>query len=160
MTRQFKDTIRQLRPGEAVPQHPPRRYSTGSGYIRLRWKVGVAQYVETYEHRVFDGAVTTAEHVHHKNKDRSDNRPENLVQMTAEEHTSHHSHERRTWAPFNTFGAMWKAAHAENRRFDRDRRTQRMRELYAQGLSTIEIGRRFGLHPSGVWRYINLGVNP
>ncbi len=49
---------------------------------------------------------------------------------------------------------------AENRRFDRDRRTQRMRELYAQGLSTIEIGRRFGLHPSGVWRYINLGVNP
>ena len=157
----MSDTIRQLKPGERVPASPPRKYRHERGYMRLRWKVGVAQYVETYEHRVFDGVVTTAEHVHHLNEVKTDNRPENLLPMSRREHNSHHGAEAVSkWRPYRSFDAAWKAAHAMNRRFDRDRRTEYMRSLYAQGLSTIEIGKRVGLHPSGVWRYINLGVNP
>lgn len=157
----MSDTIRHLRPGEAVPDAPPARYKSSHGYIRLRWRIGTATYVETYEHRVRDGRVTTAEHVHHRNGVKHDNSPENLAHLTAEEHNRHHgSQQGRKWAPYRSFSAAWKAAHAENRRFDRDRRTALMRQMYADGLSTIEIGKRIGLDPAGVWRYINLGVNP
>jgi hypothetical protein len=88
-----QSVIRQLCPGEAVPMTAPRRYRASKGYIRLRWKVGVRSYVETYEHRVLDGRVTTAEHVHHKNRDKTDNRPENLEHLTADEHAAEHGQE-------------------------------------------------------------------
>lgn len=88
-----QSVIRQLCPGEAVPTTSPRRYRTSQGYIRLRWKVGIRGYVETYEHRVLDGRVTTAEHVHHKNRDKTDNRPENLEHLTADEHAAEHGQE-------------------------------------------------------------------
>lgn len=82
--------IRTLRPGEPVPTTPPRRYHTTDGYIRLRWKLGVGRYVETLEHRVVDGQVTTAEHVHHKNRIRDDNRPENLEYLDSQSHSTRH----------------------------------------------------------------------
>lgn len=82
--------IRQLKPGERVPDGEPKRYRSGHGYIRLRWKVGVRSYVEVYEHRVIDGRVTVAEQVHHENRRRDDNRPENLHQLTAEDHQREH----------------------------------------------------------------------
>lgn len=124
------DVIRQLRPGERVPDSQPRRYISDHGYMRLRWHVGIARYVETYEHRVFDGVVTTAEHVHHINGRKTDNRVENRQCMTADEHNAHHADHRkpRAWAPFRSYTAMRKAAEAENRRFDIARRTERMRE--------------------------------
>lgn len=82
--------IRFLPPGAKVPPGVPLRYMSTHGYIKLRWKVGVNEYVEVPEHRVFDGFVTMAEHVHHINHNRSDNRPENLVEMTASEHFKQH----------------------------------------------------------------------
>jgi HNH endonuclease len=83
--------IRQLRPGEALPEGEARRYKAGHGYIRLRWRVGPREYVEVYEHRVAGGAVTTAEQVHHKNRIRDDNSPSNLARLTAEEHHAEHA---------------------------------------------------------------------
>lgn len=120
--------IRSLRPGEAVPNTAPRRYPNRAGYVRLRWKVGTAQYVEAYEHRVFDGRVTTAEHVHHRNHVRHDNRPENLAPASAADHLAEHGLERRRW--------------------DRDEAAQ----LYASGASPAEIGRLFGVSGANVYR--------
>lgn len=94
-----KASIRQLRPGELVPTSTPHRYSSAHGYIRLRWQVAPRRLVETYEHRVFDGMVTDAEHVHHENHDRTDNRRENLRPLTAAEHMAEHGDHRRKVDP-------------------------------------------------------------
>jgi hypothetical protein len=150
--------IRTLRPGERVPETEPRRYSNDKGYIRLRWLVGTQRYVETFEHRVFDGFVTTAEHVHHRNEVKWDNRLENRQPMTRREHGLHHKRPRM-WTPFRSQEAMLKAAYAENRRRDRARRTERMRKLIAQGRTTIEIGQLLGVHHSAVSRYARTGRN-
>jgi hypothetical protein len=129
-----QNVIRQLKSGDAVPADRPRRYSSDHGYIRLRWKVGPQQYVETYEHRVVDGFVTRAEHVHHKNRIRHDNRPENLEHLTADEHREEH-------------------------RAESLERARRMAVRYEAGRSIIQIAKEFGVDNSVVCRRLNdLGV--
>ena len=117
--------IRTLKAGEVVPSAPPRRYVAAHGYVRLRWTVGPGpgDQVEVYEHRVVDGRVTTAEHVHHRNHKRDDNRPENLAHLTAEQHAAEHADSKRD---------------AE------------IVSLYQQGWSTVRLGSRFNLNPSSV----------
>jgi len=122
-------TIRTLKPGERVPDSTPKRYPNGPGYIRLRWRVGVRQYVETLEHRVVDGYVTTAENVHHKNEVKDDNSPENLAELTAAEHIAEHVAVER-------------------------QRGREMAELYRQGLSIPKIARRFKVNTSCAYRRI------
>ena len=130
--RNAERSIRALNPGERIPPGEPRRYMSSHGYVRLRWLVGLREYVETYEHRVFGGYVTDDEHVHHLNHDRSDNRPENLRQMTALEHLSHHG------------DAAWHRQAAD---------------LYGQGWSTYQIARLVERNPATVYRAIlKLGV--
>ncbi len=80
---------RSLLPGEPIPGGQPRRYISAHGYIRLRWKVGTRSYVEAYEHRLNFGLPARLI-VHHKNEDKTDNRPENLEAMTIGEHITHH----------------------------------------------------------------------
>lgn len=115
--------IRTLRAGHAVPTHEPRRYSSSHGYVRLRWLME-GYYLETYEHRIVDGIVTNAEHVHHLNRRRSDNSTENLQFLTEAEHKVAH---RPNW---------WSEAEA----------------LYRSGLSTPQIGRLVGRDASVVFR--------
>lgn len=119
--------IRMLRSDESLPEGEPRRYSTRSGYIRLRWRIGPGDYVEVLEHRrVRTGA--DSDHVHHINHNPSDNRPENLVRLTKDEHAALHG--------------------SESRKFDRRRAIQ----LYEAGLSTPELARVFGVHHVSVYR--------
>lgn len=81
--------IRQLKPGEPVPEGEPRRYTSDSrGYVRLRWRVGKGEYVETYEHRLIAGLP--AAEVHHDNEVKDDNRPENLHVLGKSEHAAEH----------------------------------------------------------------------
>jgi hypothetical protein len=82
-------TIRTLDPGEAVPTGKPKRYIEGRGYVRLRWKVGTQSYVETYEHRIVAGAISSVD-VHHIDENKQNNDPSNLVVMTRSEHARHH----------------------------------------------------------------------
>lgn len=117
--------LRTLRDDEAAPASKARRYVGKDGYVTLRWKVGIRQYVERREHRqVLD--APDAKHVHHRNHNRSDNRPENLVAVSAQEHAAIHSRERQRW----------------------DR--QRAAQLYGAGLSTTEIARIYGVHASTI----------
>ena len=81
-------TIRTLRADEPVPVGEPRRYKNGSGYVRLRWKVGPQQYVETYEHRLIAGLP--AGEVHHRDHTRDNNDPANLQVLTKHAHAEHH----------------------------------------------------------------------
>lgn len=118
--------IRQLKAGEPMPAGEPARYLSGHGYIRLRWKVGVRSYVEVYEHRVHQGVVTDAEHVHHENHRRDDNRPENLKGLSASEHRRRHQVIDRPYAV----------------------------KLYREGASTTEVARRLGTHAGNVSRIL------
>lgn len=119
-SRAKRKIIRTLRPGEPLPPGEPYRYPQ-QGYVRLRWKVGVGEYVEVREHRAVV-VVDAGQHVHHKNRRRADNRPENLVPLTPSEHA---------------------AIHAEAaRKFDRDAASR----MYRAGLSTTAIAARLGVH--------------
>lgn len=119
--------IRTLTPGEPVPEGEPRRYPDRAGYVRLRWRVGPGEQVEIREHRLVAGVVTD-DHVHHKNHVTGDNRPDNLAILTADEHAALHG--------------------GKARKFDRHRAAH----LYAAGLSTVELGRVFGVNPVTVYR--------
>lgn len=81
--------------------------------------------VEMLEHRRVVGALPD-EHVHHRNGDKLDNRPGNLERLTP-------------------------AAHAAAHRAVTD---EALVELYASGLSQVEVGRAVGLHASQVSRRI------
>lgn len=84
-----KNHIRMLRPGEAQPAGEPRRYRSGHGYIRLRWKVGLRSYVETYEHRLVAGLPSAT--VHHRNEQKDDNARGNLEALSRPEHVRRHN---------------------------------------------------------------------
>ncbi len=49
--------------------------------------------------------LRTDEHVHHDNENRSDNRPENLEQLTKSEHSSHHAKKQHDTGNFGS--ATW-----------------------------------------------------
>jgi hypothetical protein len=101
---------------------------TTDGYWRLRWKIGPGEYVERLEHRAI-AAPEAGEHVHHKNGNPLDNRPENLERLTPSAHERHHHRP--------------KADPAE------------LAALYADGLSTVELGARFGMNPATVFRLMH-----
>lgn len=114
-----------LAPDEPLPEGAPRRYRKGEGYVQLRWKVGKDQYVWCYEHRLVQGLPVGRE-VHHKNRIRDDNDPENLVPLTSRQHG------------------------AEHRRISRDA----VVSLYRTGLSTVAVGKQLGTDSSRVWRIL------
>lgn len=118
--------IRTLRSDEPIPPGEPRRYIR-KGYVYLRWKVGVGEYVEIREHRLVQPGDST-DHVHHLNHDPTDNHPENLVRMSADDHAALHGGKRQ--------------------KFDRFRAAQ----LYEAGLTTPELGRVFGVNGASIYR--------
>jgi len=117
-----KNKIRSLKPGEPIPAGSPGRYRSSEGYIRLRWWLSPTESVEVYEHRVVDGRVTDAPHVHHLNGVKDDNRPDNLIALTPAEHRRHH------------------------RSIDR----AELIDLYEGGMSTAAIERTLGINRGNV----------
>lgn len=161
-----RSNIRTLRPGEEIPQGEPRRYKSSHGYVRLRWKVGVAQYVETYEHRVVAGLP--ADQVHHRDEDKTNNDPTNLEVLTAVEHAKRHAAEQ---AAASKRLNLWGGLRSQSAYDDRQRslaRKAKLQErngeivrLYRSGLSTIAVGEALSLHHSQVSRILrSAGVIP
>ena len=74
--------------------------------MRLRWRIGPGELVEAREHRVVDGVVTSAHHVHHRNGMTGDNRPENLLEVDHAEHGAEHRLFDRTAASDMYLGGM------------------------------------------------------
>lgn len=122
-----KTTYRKLERGEKLPEGQPLRYKTAQGYIMLRWTLAPSSFVEVAEPRVIDGHNSTAEHVHHKNFVRDDNRPENLQEVTVKEHQAIHRAEDR-------------------------RRHREMKDLYEAGKTTTEIAELMGTNHGNVYR--------
>ena len=114
---------------DQIPNVEPKRYLNAFGYWRLRWRIGKGEYVEAYEHRYLMGLPGPGFHVHHLNHDRQDNRPENLRVMTRAEHVRHHGDDKM----------------ADD---------QAVIQLYQQGLSMPEVGRRLGLNAGTVSRIL------
>lgn len=86
------------RPGRRT--NPWATYDTDSdGYERWQNRAGRDRNKQVYVHRLLAVAEYGLEsvanhHIHHKNGIRWDNRPENIVLMTHEEHNRHHAIER------------------------------------------------------------------
>jgi hypothetical protein len=152
---EFK-SIRTLGSNEPLPEGAPRRYRNGGGYIRLRWKVGTNRYVEEYEHRIIAGRPPQWMHVHHVNGDKSDNRPENLLVMTPTDHQHLHDQIKRTQdLRYGNRRALRAEAWKSERQDRREEQLREIKELYASGLSTIEVGERVGLDNSTVFRKLS-----
>ena len=87
----MKQRLRQLQPGERIPEGTPRYYKDAVGYVRARWTVAPHEQVEIREHRIVEGVVISADiHVHHINGIKCDNRPENLQLLDQSTHCQHH----------------------------------------------------------------------
>lgn len=150
--------IRTLTHGDVIPQGQPRRYQNAAGYVRLRWLVAVDEYVEVYEHRLVAGMPDADLHVHHLNRDRADNRRDNLLVLSAAEHGLLHAREDRgeydrrlaERGGYRSREAQTKADRAASRRAAIHDRALRMREMYDAGSSTTEVGASFGIHNSRV----------
>jgi hypothetical protein len=88
-SRAMKTVVRLLKTGEPIPASKPRVYSDRDGYIRLRWKLGPRDYVETRLHRLIVGLDAPV--VHHINGDPNDNSPDNLMRTDRSEHAAIHA---------------------------------------------------------------------
>lgn len=66
-----------LQPGDPIPAGEPIR-SVVNGYVVLRWLIAPRTYAQAYEHRLMMGELSPDVMVHHRNKNRSDNRYGNL----------------------------------------------------------------------------------
>lgn len=138
--KKYVATIRQLKPGEDPPPGEPKRYTADPrGYVRLRWKVGKGQYVETYEHRLVAGVP--AADVHHGDEDKSKRLNE--------------------WGGYPSQYAFDKAQRSKARRERREQFAAEICRLQGLGMSTIEIGKTVGLDASGISRILrSSGVTP
>lgn len=106
-----------------------RKKKTKPGYIMLNWRIGRAEWVRAFEHRIVDGKVTTAEHVHHINGIKDDNRPANLAFITKSEHSSLHNR-----VEYDETAAC---------------------EMYLSGASSIATGKAFGVSSASILRMLD-----
>lgn len=149
--------IRQLAAGETVAPTAPHRYISDHGYVRLRWKVGPAEYVETYEHR-FVAGLPDGE-VHHVDGNKLNNDPENLLVTSKEAHARYHgrvasANSRRLteWDGERSQYAYDKRQRRLAREAERKEFVRQIVEMRQAGLTTVEIGRRVNRDASNITR--------
>lgn len=80
-----------------------RSWDYNSGYERAWGRNGnrdSAQWTHKLVRAYLDGQpILSTEHVHHDNRVKTDNRPENLIRMDANEHRAHHTRDRHANDP-------------------------------------------------------------
>jgi hypothetical protein len=143
----YRESIRTLRLDELIPTSAPRRYIDGRGYVRLRWKVAVGSYVEEYEHRLVVGRPEAD--VHHIDGDKANNDPSNLRVLSREEHAALHVDQHRRAGRYR--GSRRDIERA-SRRATLDAHWACIAAEYASGASSVELGERYGRHPSNITR--------
>lgn len=108
------------------------RFVGKSGYVRVKLPGHPESDARGWalEHRVVAhdtfGPIPAGHHVHHKNHDKADNRPENLSVLSPEAH------------------------HSEHRVIDRDA----VERLYRSGLGTVAVAAEVGTDPGNVSRIL------
>lgn len=113
------------------------RYLDASGYVRVR--VGPNDW--PYEHRHVwesaNGPIPDGFHVHHRNHDRSDNRPENLELLDGRAHNRHHTAARHASGDLNNRGGR-------SPRYRLDLNDADIMQRRAEGESFRSIARSYG----------------
>ena len=173
--------VHYLKSGERIPAGEPRRYiQFRTGYVILRWLVANRSYVEVLEHRVVGDRVTDAEHVHHIDRDRTNNDPSNLLFLTADEHLAIHGADIDRDEAVRLYISGWTVRDVARhlganettinwtlrqcgikirpaiRGLDRSLDRDRMVELYGRGMSLRQIGREVGCGHHTVTRELKI----
>lgn len=137
------------------PVRADKRMPNGHMQIQV-WAQG--RRIVCFAHRLIWYLATDeligVDHIHHKNKNRADNRISNLERLSEMDHIRRHAPERKIWNK-DKGGTekvkQWHRKTAESRRKSSAKRNEKVYRLWENGYSPKELAKQFGIGERGIY---------